>query len=92
MMTGICTNCGAAVYDSDTSCRKCGASFTARPSRAATYLDRKAVFQTCARRGCGTPAGEFVLCDKHAEEHRNSNRRSAQRKRKARRVQMRLGW
>jgi hypothetical protein len=84
--------CAGPVYSGDAECRRCGASFTARPSRAATYLDRKAVFQTCARRGCGTPAGEYVLCDRHAEEHRNSNRRSAQRKRKARRVQMRLGW
>jgi uncharacterized membrane protein YvbJ len=91
MAVAICVACGALV-DNIERCTNCGASFTARPSRAATYLDRKAVFQTCARRGCGTPAGEFVLCDKHAEEHRNSNRRSAQRKRKARRVQMRLGW
>jgi hypothetical protein len=91
MSVGICVSCGA-LLDDITRCHNCGASFHATPSRAATYLDRKAVFQTCARRGCGTPAGEFVLCDKHAEEHRNSNRRSAQRKRKARRVQMRLGW
>lgn len=56
----------------------------------ASYGERK-VTGKCVRRGCVEPCrDDHLLCDRHAVDHRERNKRWAKMARRRRRVQMRL--